>query len=191
MDELAVLEAMMAQQRLRGYPSTPESDLLALPRMVDIYLACSQKLGRLPTQERFLGEVVAACPELPEIGVRARASRTYPALVRQQHFAIALRTRTKLEGVHWIPELDYRGVDLLVLHRGLALGVALSLRTENAARWQGVKRTRHPQLGGLVMLELNLDPENAQTRRVGPFWVHPLTDVWQVENALERDWQAA
>src|SRR4051794_2760453 len=119
-DELHELEATMRRQRLVAYPSTSESDRLALPRMVDIYVTlCRDMLpGYVCTQERFLATVVAASPDLPSDGVRARASRTYPALVRQQHFAVALRTRTHLEGVHWIPELDYRGIDLLVLDHG-------------------------------------------------------------------------
>lgn len=183
-DELRELEAMMARQRLRVYPSTADSDLFALPRMVDIYVGCWRDLGKLPTQDRFLDAVVAACPALSADGVRARASRTYPAFVRQQHFATALKVYTTLEGVHWIPALDYLGVDLLVLDHGHALGVALSLKTDRAAYWQNVKQGRHPRLGGLVMLELDLDP--AEAPRLGPFWVHPLSDVWQVQEAVQH-----
>jgi hypothetical protein len=181
-DALDRFEDMMRRQQLRSYHSNAESDRLALPRMVDIYVKCCQNLTYLCTENRFLGAVVAACPELDADLVRARASRTYPALVRQQHFAVALRTRTAIEGVHWIPELDYRGIDLL-LDRGLALGLALSLKTANAAYWQTVKVQRHPALAGLPMLHLDLDPDAAQ--RIGPFWIHPLADVWRVQEALE------
>ena len=183
-DDLDALESSMRQQRLVAYPSTDESDRLPLPRMVDIYVKCCRDLSPeyVCTQDRFLNAVVAACPDLPSDGVRARASRTYPALVRQQHFLTALRTRTSLEGVHWIPDMDYRGIDLLVLDHGCVLGVALSLNTANAAHWQTVKAQRHPPLAGLAMLRLDLDPDNAP--RVGPFWVHPLADVWRVQDAM-------
>jgi hypothetical protein len=104
-------------------------------------------------------------------------------LVRQQHFQTVLRTRTNLMGVHWLVSLDMLGIDLLILHRGFALGVALSIRTETAAAWQAIKHGRHPILAGLTMLELDVDPNRAE--KVGPFWVHPLSDAWGVQNAME------
>lgn len=183
MNELERLEDAMRSQRLSMYPRTAESEDLALPGLVSIFLHERQRaLSGLPTQERYLKAVVEAAPGLPELAVRARASRTYPALVRQSHFQVALRTYTTLQGVHWIIGLDMAGVDLLVLDRGFALGVALSVSTDSAAAWQAVKRRRHPPLTGMVMVQLDVDP--VQAPRVGPFWVHPLSDVWVVQNAM-------
>jgi len=184
MDELERLESAMRSQRLSMYPRTPESEDLALPGLVSIFLHERQRaLSGLPTQERYLKAVVDAAPGLPELAVRARASRTYPALVRQSHFQTALRTRTKLEGVHWIVGLDMAGVDLLALDHGYVLGVALSVLTEMATTWQSIKRRRHPPLTGMPMLQLDVDPNRAP--RIGPFWVHPLSDVWTVQDAMD------
>ena len=184
MNDLERLESAMLSQRLSMYPRTLDSEQLALPGLVEIFLKERRRaLSGLPTQERYLKAVIDAAPDLPEMSVRARASRTYPALVRQSHFQTALKTYGHFEGVHWIIGLDMAGVDLMVLDRGFMLGVALSVSTDMAASWQHVKRQRHPPLSGMRLVHLDVDPNQAP--RIGPFWVHPLSDVWIVENAME------
>jgi hypothetical protein len=183
MDALERFEAMMERQTLRMYPRTMDSEQLALPSMARIFQRQLRATEGVPTEERFLKAVVEEAPEFPEMSVRARASRAYPAFVRQEHFRVALLTRSGLQGVYWIIDLDMLGVDLLVLDHGCALGIEMSVQTDTAADWQLVKHRRHAALPGLEMLELKADPMSAP--RIGPFWVHPLGDVWTVQDAME------
>jgi hypothetical protein len=177
-DALEQFEEHMAHQRLRFY----DGEAQQMPPMVSIYMNARGPGGLPPTQDLFVKLVVARAVD-DEQGTRARAARTYPSLVRQHHFQVALRTRARFDGVHWVPSLDMNGIDLLVLHRGFALGVALSMRSDNAAFWAKVKAQRHPPLAGLHMVHLDVDL--AQARRVGQFAVHPLSDVWTVQQAMD------
>jgi hypothetical protein len=67
-----------------------------------------------------------------------------------------------------------------VLDEGRAVGVTLSTDTERARFWRGVKGHRAPRLRGLPLVSLNASPECL----VGPFWVHPNSDVQRVVDTM-------
>jgi hypothetical protein len=174
----------MAGQHLQFYPRTSESDHLAMPRMVDIFLQLFGLHDEPPSQRVFVERVQARMGSAVSEAASARASIAYPSLVRQHHVQVMLRSSAVADNVLWIPWLDYRGIDLLVLDVPFVLGVELSMRSAEADAWRAVKQERHPQLVGITTLRLNVDPACAPM--IGPFWVHPPTDVARVTAALRE-----
>ena len=172
----------MREQQLVFYPPVAGSDLAALPPMATLFVRAASRSMLPPTQEQFAQRVLAEDALLSLDVVRARVSRTYPAFIRQWHLLVQLQVRRRVDAAHWIPDLDYQGVDLLVLHRGHALGVALSMRSDAAGYWQDVKARRHPGISGLPMLYVNVDP--ASPLKVGEFWVHGVDDVELIERSV-------
>lgn len=172
----------MREQHLVFYPPVSGSELAALPPMATLFVRTVSRSMLPPTQEQFAQRVLVEDPSLSADIVRARVSRTYPAFMRQWHLVVQLQVRGRVEAAHWIPDLDYQGVDLLVLHHRYALGVALSMRSEAAGYWQDVKARRHRGVSGLPMLYLNVDP--AAPLKVGEFWVHGVDDVELIERSV-------
>jgi hypothetical protein len=154
------------------------------PSQVAIYQAFVRSAHHPPTQmefgDRVLTELRRDQPSVSVEGAMARCYRTYPRLVRQHHMTLMLADCRRFGDVLWLAALDERGLDLLVLDEGRAVGVALSTDTERGRFWRGVKGHRAPPLRGLPIVSLNASP----SCRVGPFWVHPQSDVQRVIDTM-------
>jgi hypothetical protein len=181
----ALLDAHRArlrmEERLATLPLTfpPQRSAMwewaQFPNMAAIYWNLA-RTSIVPEQSVFAQAVAALMDQGDNAAVLARAARAYPALVRQHHFALVLKEHYPL--VIRSEELDLHGVDLLVVDDGLAFGIALSVQTSAAHRWQQVKQRRHPDPPGLPVLYLYAD---AQGYRVGAFWLHhpdQVDEVW-------------
>ena len=179
----AAMEAQLAAMPPLEFPSTrePTVEWTAFPSLCGIYWQLARQ-GRVPTQAEFVEAVWAATARLPRAGVRGRAARTYPSLVRQHHAELLLRERFPV--VVWSEYLDHHGVDLLVVDAWFAVGVALSTDTPLSHRWRQVKQQRHPDPPGLPILEVWAEP---CAYRVGPFWLHPPTLLDEVASFLKRE----
>lgn len=152
----------------------------AFPNMAAIYWSLA-RTSIVPEQDVFAQSVAALMDQGDNPSVIARACRAYPALVRQHHFALVLKEHFSL--VVRSEELDLHGVDLLVVDRGRAYGVALSVQTEAAHAWQAVKQRRHPDPPDLPVLYLYARPDGF---RIGRFWLHPPEQVREVRAFMER-----
>jgi len=150
------------------------------PNMAAIYWNLA-RTSIVPEQDVFVQAVAALLDQGDNPDVLARAARTYPALVRQHHFALVLKEHFPL--VVRSEELDLHGVDILVVEDGRAYGVALSVETASAHEWQRVKNRRHPLPPGLPILWLYARPDGY---RVGPFWLHPPEQVAEVRAFIEQ-----
>ena len=170
------------ERRLAGmcleFPKARTSEWERFPSMVGIY----RSLARLdvPTQCTFAEKVASEMNRCGDLGVVARASRTYPSLVRQHHFLLVLREHFDL--VVWDEDTDQCGVDLLVIDQAEAYGVALSTQTANARFWHGVKQERHMR-PPIPTLDLWAEPNRY---RVGPFWLHHPEQVEEVTAFVEH-----
>lgn len=153
----------------------PAVERAAFPAMVRIFDELSADCLP-PLQDEFCERVAALLPDLPRRAVVARASRTYPSLVRQRHFGYALREQ--FDPVLAGPELDMRGLDFLLLdEHGQAYGVGLSTSTPRSYAWHEVKARRHSPILGVPVLDLWADPE---AYVVGSYWLHPPRQVEEV-----------
>ena len=124
--------------------------------------------GIVPEQGAFAEDVAAQLGQRGNPDVIARAFRAYPALVRQHHFFLVLKEHFPV--VVRSEELDFNGVDLLVVEHGRAYGIALSVPTNRACSWQKVKQIRHPGCPEhLPVLYLYASSEEYP---VGQFWLH-------------------
>jgi len=168
-ERLATLQLAFPQQRSATW------EWAQFPNMAAIYWNLA-RTSIVPEQSVFARSVGALMDQGDNPAVIARAARAYPALVRQHHFALVLKEHYPL--VIRSEELDLHGVDLLVVDEGLAFGVALSVQTDAAHRWQQVKQRRHPDPPGLPVLYLYADPSGY---RIGEFWLHhpdQADEVW-------------
>ncbi|MGE3271580.1 MAG: hypothetical protein AB7P40_22710 [Chloroflexota bacterium] len=163
----------------------PAVEQTAFPDMVSIYRSLVD--GPFPpTQSAFADDVTVKVrtklPGLRRSAVFARACRTYPSFVRQHHAVLALREHFPV--VSWDRWLDQlQGVDVLVVdHRGLAAGVALSTETALARGWSVVKDDRHAK-PAIPILEVYANPREYSS---GPFWLHdPVSLVAGVREKLQ------
>lgn len=160
----------------------PAAEQARLPSMVRLYWHLAAASG-LPPRQLDFAEALADCvPHLPRAGVLARAQRTYASLIRQHHFWLMLRER--FEHAYQSPRLDMDGFDFLILDDGRAFGVGLSVDTPSALEWQAVKRRRH-SVPPIPILDIYVDRETC--REVGRFWLHPASDIEQIEAWIEHE----
>ena len=167
------LARQQMEERLAALPLTflpdrsPRWELARFPNMAAIYWNLARSCI-VPQQDVFARAVAASMGEKDNAAVLARACRAYPALVRQHHFFLVLREHFPI--VVRSEELDLNGVDLLVVERGRAYGIALSVETGAAHSWQQVKQRRHPdEPAQLPILNLYVNPGEYVT---GSFWLH-------------------
>jgi len=153
------------------------------PDMVGIYRGLTN--GHIPpSQGTFADEVARQVRGHPRPAVFARACRTYPSFVRQQHAVLVLQEHFPV--VVWDRWLDQlQGVDVLVVdERGLAAGLDLSTNTATAREWHVVKGDRHAK-PPIPVLEVYAEPGEY---RVGPFWLHhPTRLIEQVRLTMEEN----
>ena len=177
-----ILEVAIQDYTLSFPPERdPAVESAQFPDMVGIYRRLTA--GHIPpSQGTFADAVAREVRGFPRQAVFARACRTYPSFVRQQHAVLVLREHFPV--VTWDQWLDQlHGVDVLVVdERGLAAGIDLSTNTATAREWHLVKGDRHTK-PAIPILEVYAEPDEF---RIGPFWLHhPDRLVEQVRATLE------
>ena len=126
-------------------------------------------------------EVLRQQPDLPREDVRARATMFLAGLVRQHHFALLLQEHFDL--VIWSDKLDREhGVDLLVIHEGMAYGLALSVSGYSSRAWQERKQYRHPPPETLPLCRIDAPISDF---RSGKLWLHGADDLRKVRAFIE------
>jgi hypothetical protein len=97
-------------------------------------------------------------------------------LVRQHHFALLLQEHFDL--VIWNDKLDREcGVDLLLIHEGMAYGLALSVSGYRSRAWQERKQYRHPPPDKLPLCRIDAPINDF---RSGRLWLHGADDLRKV-----------
>jgi len=173
---LVEMEAKLALLPLKFLPHRSSYwEMARFPNMAAIYWNLARTTV-VPEQLVFADTVSTMMGQKDNPAVIARASRAYPALVRQHHFFLVLKEHFPI--VVRSEELDLNGVDLLVVDKGRAYGVALSVPTNSARSWQKVKQVRHPDSPEhLPVLYLYAKPDEYP---VGQFWLHHPEQWMQV-----------
>lgn len=115
-------------------------------------------------------------PDLPREDVRARATMFLAGLVRQHHFALLLQEHFDL--VIWSDKLDREhGLDLVLVHAGMAYGLALSVSGYRSRAWQERKQYRHPPPETLPLCRIDAPISDF---RGGKLWLHGDDDLHKV-----------
>jgi hypothetical protein len=159
----------------------PAVEYARFPAMARIYKATLGPDGMPPTQEAFAEAVAAELPALAREAVLARACRTYPSLVRQQHFELVLRGHFR--SVITSSDFDLAGIDFVVIDRGRWYGIGLRTDTWRSHKWHEAKQTRHSH-PPFPVLDLYVEPDRY---KVGDFWLHPPEQVEEVRGFIERE----
>lgn len=160
----------------------PAVEQARLPSMVRLYWHLADAQNAPPRQIEFAEALADCMPDLPRSGVLARAQRTYSSVVRQHHFWLMLQERFPY--AYQSPRLDMDGFDFLILDDGRAYGIGLSTATEAALQWQAVKRRRHAA-PPIPVLDVYVDRDTCL--EVGRFWLHPPSDIEQIEAWIELE----
>lgn len=160
----------------------PAVEQARLPSMVRLYWHLADAQNAPPRQIEFAEALADCMPHLPRGGVLARAQRTYSSVVRQHHFWLMLQERFPY--AYQSPRLDMDGFDFLILEDGRAYGIGLSTATDAALEWQAIKRRRHVA-PPIPVLDLYVDRDTC--REVGRFWLHPSSDIEQIEAWIDRE----
>ena len=156
------------------------------PFMADIYKGMTKPADKImslpPSQKDFTSKVYREYNKMYnhspdkkkelERGVKARAQRTWASLVRQHHFELMLRIEFPL--VYSSSQLDARGLDFLIVHDNIAVGLALTLNSRAASKWLAEKEKRNPSPDDLEIIVLY--PEE----KIGDFWVHGKQDFSKI-----------
>ncbi len=186
------MEERLVSLPLRFLPNrSARWEFAAFPNMAAIYWNLARTCI-VPEQTVFASAVAALMDQGDNQDVIARASRAYPALVRQHHFCLVLKEHFPI--VIRSEELDLNGVDLLVVDGRRAYGIALSVETEAAHSWQETKQHRHPDSPDHLPVLYLYARRGEYT--VGRFWLHHLEQwkevrIWIDDLRFHDDWLAA
>lgn len=153
-----------------------------LPSFVETFYSTVFALGRLPEDEEFVqcylkAHFVPVDEEsykfkdesrgrqvFSRAGLRGRALRAYPSLVRDFHFVLLCQESDLFEAVTYSMNSDYfDGIDLFVKYKGKVYAVDLYANTNAAKRMREVKKDRHkPSPWPRIAVKRNISGTNTQ-----------------------------
>ena len=122
-------------------------------------------------------------------GIRARAFRTYPSLVRDIYFNkyIDERIGTKCK-VIYNTKLDIEeGIDLMIVTNRNNYGVCFYTKTKRAYKGRIAKESRHTSFDNVKYVEMPL--ELKERVKVGDFFLYGEKEYFDLYNTLKRIWQ--
>jgi len=165
---------------------------MRFPMFVNSFYRFVYLEGRVPRQlefwQRYMGEYTGSLEALVTDrgiadGLRARAFRTYPSLVRDLHFALLLRETHTGGHVLYNRRLDVEwGIDLLVTDGGRHWAVNLFTDTGRGNLFRGKKAHRHGRFCNVTYLELPVDFRGSV--KCGRFYLYGERELVQVRDAM-------
>ncbi len=109
-------------------------------------------------------------------GLKARAFRTYPSLMRDLHFAKLVSEQNYFDEVIYNQDLDIkRGVDLLLKKDGKVFAVNLYTQTSRAYTARKKKESRHEKLDEDV-LNIEFPVAFKGSKQCGQFFLYDIDD---------------
>jgi hypothetical protein len=145
-------------------------DNISLPPFIETFYDFVYDKQRVPKQYEFwleykknekVKEVIKHPPY--EMALRARVFRTYPSLIRDIHFSLYLREKSKNSKVIYNTDLDYKiGIDIVVEYNKMLYGIHLFTNTERANSYREIKYGRHNEIDNIIPVNIpvNLTEEN-------------------------------
>lgn len=138
---------------------------IGFPMFIPSFYQHIIEYGTIPTQETFYANYLelnktyfAQNKHTQEIltGLKARAYRTYPSVVRDIHFSLYMREilNTTTTVVYNL-QLDIEeGIDVMLIHNEAFYGVNLYTQTNRAVSSRTIKEHRHEKFSNVRYVEL-------------------------------------
>ena len=124
-----------------------------------------------------------------ESGIKARAYRTYPSLVRDIYFNKYIDERIGAKcKVIYNTKLDIEeGIDLMIVTNRNNYGICFFTKTRRAFRGRVAKENRHTRFDNVEYVEM---PMAFKERvKVGDFFLYGEREYTELYNTLKRIWQ--
>jgi hypothetical protein len=138
---------------------------MKLPMFIDSFYPFVIQNGKVPSQEE-LWIVYKSQKSIQHLfksddierGIKARLLRTYPSLVRDLHFSIFLKEKSKGAKVIYNLTLDTKyGVDILIDYNSTLYAINLFTPTTRALIGRSKKVSRHEVIENVVNIELPVE----------------------------------
>lgn len=108
-------------------------------------------------------------------GLKARARRAYPSLVREHHLRVLMEASGKFAATMRDMAVDMAGIDIMGVYKGVAFGIRSHHHSNRSRQYRQYKDTK-PQLHLPILFDLTPDA------RIGLFDVHSQAQVeWMVD----------
>lgn len=115
--------------------------------------------------------------------LKSRIFRIYPSLVRDIHFAILLKEKSKNCTVIYNNELDFFiGIDILISYKDKLYGINLYVNTERAKLYRGKKYNRHSKTDNVISIDIPVNFEDSY--RVKDFYLYGKKEIELIKNKL-------
>ncbi|WP_131553749.1 hypothetical protein [Pedobacter frigiditerrae] len=115
-------------------------------------------------------------------GLKARALRAYPSLIRDIHFYYFLLESKEFENVKYSMHADYyEGLDILVTRQDVTYGVSILINTKRGAAFKKLKERRHNYENNIKEIILKVD--FSELHKNGNFY---LLDKEQLKRLLSE-----
>lgn len=118
--------------------------------------------NKIPTQEEFWDEYIKddyvtdiIKDKDKKVGLKSRLFRVYPSLVRDIHFSLLLKDKSKNCDVIYNIDLDYfNGIDILIEYKKNLYGINLYVDTGRSKYYRGKKYGRHKKITNVTTIDI-------------------------------------
>ena len=168
-------------------------NFVRLPKFVIYFWNYVINKQQIPTQEQFkdgyinskVVQKVISNFDLIEIeGLRCRLNRVFPSLVRDLILSLQLRENKILKdneaGIRYNIQLDLKGIDILVIYRGIYYGVRCFADTPRSRDYKSIKPERTPDFTNVTYIDSPLCSKNTDSK----VWIYDAIGVIRVTHKL-------
>jgi len=204
------LSSRQVEQQVKGYSLVFLKDRnnvvewgMKLPMFVPSFYKYVTKNSYIPSQEEFYGRYVNDNKEWFEKrddsesilkGIKARAYRSYPSIVRDIHFALVVKERSGFDSVIYNYDTDIKdGIDLVIRNKGYSLSanshvtktyaVNLFTKTERAYMGRENKGSRHKKIPNVEYIDMPVSFKGS--KRCGYFYLYHDRELNMLRGYIE------
>jgi hypothetical protein len=165
---------------------------IKVPIFVNPFYSFVLREDKIPTQEEFWNEYCSQNKEFfnkvklteqQKMGLKARAFRTYPSLVRDIHFGATIRENCDLDDVFYNEVLDVEyGIDLVVSKNNKHMGLNLFTNTKNSISAREKKQYRPKKQINLNCYEIPIEFKGSKV--CGDFFLYSEREILKIKNSI-------
>jgi hypothetical protein len=116
-------------------------------------------------------------------GIKARAFRTYPSLVRDIHFATFIKERNTNWNIIYNTTLDIEeGIDLLIVYNNTFYGINLFTNTARAFQGRQKKEFRHTKFDNVKYIDIPVEFKGSL--KCGDFFLYGAKEYNQINASI-------
>jgi hypothetical protein len=165
-------------------------DKLPLPPFINSFYEYVLTYQKLPKQYEWYLYYLKK-PEVKKLintekkknGLLSRMFRVYPSLVRDIHFSLYLREKSKNCHVVYNIELDGEiGIDVLIEYKGGMYGINLYTNTDRAKYYREKKYGRHDEVTNVKTIDIPV--EFTEENKFEEFYLYGETQMETIKNFL-------